>query len=244
MIHRVLFFTGTSLIVAALKSYIGFFGILWFTWFQVALFDLRFSNDSVFERLCKALQFGVMTGFAVVGPNYKTGWEDGSDVAASALQAFQTLSVILMASRLILVFQYAASYWWLRGYRKAHMPMIAHIGTLLISAMIYLGLFFSFGSAVSDSGLVAWYVTIGFESVVILGVSGSTKFMSFLRTAIVERLGLLTLIILGEGVIGLCGSVVKVGTDKNFSADVIGMVISSVCTICKCMGSRMEVNVH
>lgn len=216
-----------------MKSYVGFFGILWFTWFQVALFDVRFSNDSVFERLCKALQFGIMTGFAVVGPNYKTGWEERSPEAAAALSAFQTLSLILMASRLILATQYGAAYFWLSGYKKAHLPILAHIGTLFISAMIYLGLYFGFGNASSDNGLIAWYVTIGFESIVILAVSGRTKFLSFRRTAIVERLGLLTLIILGEGIIGLTGSVVKVGSDKSFSSDVIGMVICSVCIICK-----------
>lgn len=210
----------------------GFFGILWFTWFQVALFDIRFSNDSVFERICKALQFGIMTGFAVVGPNYKTGWEEGSTEAAAALSAFQTLSLILMASRLILATQYGASYFWLSRYKKAHLPILAHIGTLFVSAMIYLGLYFGFGSAVSDSGLIAWYVTIGFESVVILAVSGRTKFLSFRRTAIVERLGLLTLIILGEGIIGLTGSVVKVGSDKSFTPNVVGMVVCSVCIIC------------
>ncbi|MCJ1474324.1 hypothetical protein MMC13_002982 [Lambiella insularis] len=213
-----------------LKSYIGFFSILWFTWFQVALFDVRFSNDSVFERITKALQFGVMTGFAVVGPNYQTSWEDDK-AGARALQAFQTLSLILMASRLVLACQYGAAYWWLRNYRKAHVPLLAHIGTLFVAAMIYLGLYFSFGKALSGSGLVAWYVAIGFEAAVILLVSGRTRFLSLRRTAIVERLGLLTLIILGEGIIGLCGSVGKVGIDGIFSSDVIGMIISSVAII-------------
>ena len=166
-----------------------------------------------------------------MGPNYKTGWEDGSPEGASALQAFQTLSLILMASRLILACQYGACYWWLSGYRKARLPILAHIGTLFIAAMIYLGLFFSFGSAVSDSGLIAWYVTIGFEAAVTMLVSARTYFMSLRRTAIVERLGLLTLIILGEGIIGLCASVGKIGGDGIFTSDVIGMVISSVCII-------------
>lgn len=208
----------------------------------MALFDVRFSNDSVFERLCKALQFGIMTGFAVVGPNYKTGWEERSPEAAAALSAFQILSLILMASRLILATQYGAAYFWLSGYKKAHLPILAHIGTLFISAMIYLGLYFGFGKASSDSGLIAWYVTIGFESIVILAVSGRTKFLSFRRTAIVERLGLLTLIILGEGIIGLTGSVVKVGSDRSFSSDVIGMVICSVCIICKCFEAAPNAN--
>lgn len=53
-----------------LTSYIGFFCILWFTWCQVSLFDVRFVADSVLERMAKAVHLGVMTGFAVVGPNF------------------------------------------------------------------------------------------------------------------------------------------------------------------------------
>lgn len=47
-----------------LSQYVGFFALLWFTWYQVSLYDVRFSMDSMAERVCKALQFGVMIGFA------------------------------------------------------------------------------------------------------------------------------------------------------------------------------------
>ena len=90
----------TSLI--ALKSYIGYFSLLWFTWFQVALFDVRIGNDSAFERLCKAIQFGVMVGLAVEGPT--------SNLDDYQPGAFKTLSLILMVSRLVLVVQYAAAW--------------------------------------------------------------------------------------------------------------------------------------
>ncbi|MCJ1280918.1 hypothetical protein MMC26_000236 [Xylographa opegraphella] len=214
-----------------LKSYIAFFAILWFTWFQVALFDVRFSNDSAFERLSKALQFGIMTGFAIVGPNFQLGAMDGTAEGKATFQAYQTLSLILMASRLILACQYGAAYVWLMNFKKAHVPLLAHIGTLFVAAMIYLGLFFSFRNNIGETGLIAWFITIGFEAVVILLVSGRTKFLSFRKTAIVERLGLLTLIILGEGIIGLCNSVSKVGSDGVFGSDIIGMIISSVAII-------------
>lgn len=45
-----------------LKQYIGFFCVLWFTWYQVGLYDVRFSMDSVVERIAKAIQFLVMIG--------------------------------------------------------------------------------------------------------------------------------------------------------------------------------------
>ena len=196
------------------------------------MFDVRFSNDSVWERFCKALQFGIMTGFAVVGPGYKTGWEPNTPAASAATNSFTTLTLILMTSRLILACQYLAATISLRAYKKAWLPMLTHFGTMFVAAMIYLGLFFSFSNSGGENGLIAWYIILGFEAIVIFLVSGKTKFLSFRRTAIVERLGLLTLIILGEGIIGMCGSIRKVGTDRVFNADVIGMIICSVGIIC------------
>jgi hypothetical protein len=52
------------------ESYVGFFCVLWFTWCQVSLYDVRFVADSVIERLAKACHLGVMVGLAVVGPNF------------------------------------------------------------------------------------------------------------------------------------------------------------------------------
>ena len=57
----------------SLTAYIGFFSLLWLTWYQVSLYDVRFSADSVFERSAKAFHFGVMVGFAVIGPQWKPG---------------------------------------------------------------------------------------------------------------------------------------------------------------------------
>ncbi|KAL8950484.1 MAG: hypothetical protein Q9183_007519, partial [Haloplaca sp. 2 TL-2023] len=54
-------------IITAITSYIGFFAILWFTWLQVVLYDVRFGCDSLFERLCKLVHFGAMVTFAIIG---------------------------------------------------------------------------------------------------------------------------------------------------------------------------------
>jgi len=61
-------FTGVHEVTdkSTLAQYIGFFCVLWFTWYQVGLYDVRFSMDSLFERVAKALQFDVMIGFAYV----------------------------------------------------------------------------------------------------------------------------------------------------------------------------------
>ena len=53
-----------------LLAYIGFFGILWSCWFQVTLHDVRFARDSIYERVCKTIQFIVFVGLALVGSSF------------------------------------------------------------------------------------------------------------------------------------------------------------------------------
>lgn len=217
--------------MVALKSYLGYFGIIWFTWLQNTLFDVRFSNDSAFERVCKAMQFGIMAGFAVTGPGYVTGLEPGTVDFKNSIDTFRTLSLILMTSRLILAFQYGVAFVWIRSYKKALVPMLSHIAILISSAMIFLGLYFALGASSSQNVLIAWYFLVALEALAILMISGKVGFLSFRRTVLVERLGLLTLIILGEGIIDMCTSINKVGADSVYTPDIIGMIICSVCTI-------------
>lgn len=33
------------------KAYIGYFSLLWLTWFMVTLYDVRFTTDSMFGRM-------------------------------------------------------------------------------------------------------------------------------------------------------------------------------------------------
>ncbi|MCJ1402513.1 hypothetical protein MMC11_005733 [Xylographa trunciseda] len=215
----------------SLRSYIGFFVILWGTWFQVAKYDVRFGNDSAFERICKALQFGVMVGFAITGPNFDVTFETDTPAAILALQTDQTLTLILMASRLILTVQYLSVFWWLKEFPRARMPLIIHAVTSLGAALIFLGLYFSFDPSSPGNaglGIIGWYVAFAVEAAIILGASAQVSFLSFIYTPMVERLGLLTLIILGEGIIALCGAIQKVGSSLSFTGDVIGQIISGV----------------
>lgn len=71
-------------------------------WYCIALFDLRFSTDSIFERISKALHIGVIIGFAVAGPTWHT---DGGYI----MKSYSMISYILMTSRLILAVQYGVA---------------------------------------------------------------------------------------------------------------------------------------
>lgn len=168
-----------------------------------------------------------MTGFAVTGPGYNTHWTNQLDMENS-IQAFRALSLILMASRLILTFQYGIAFLQLRTYKKAIIPMAAHIAVLFSAAMLFLGMSFAFTKTSSENVLVGWYLIVACEALAISIISGTVNFLSFKATVIVERLGLLTLIVIGEGIIGMCEAINKVGSDNIYSADIIGTIICSV----------------
>lgn len=70
--------------LATLSQHVGFFCILWFTWYNVGLYDVRFCVDSVFERIAKAIQFVVMIGFASTGPKFNPETKGMGDPDAEA----------------------------------------------------------------------------------------------------------------------------------------------------------------
>lgn len=208
-----------------MKSYIGFFALLWFNWLQVALYDVRFSVDSVFERVCKGLHLGIMIAFAVVGTQF-----DASDTAKSAV-VFQQFSVIMMVSKVILLIQYSYVLFWVRGHGKIVIPLLIHILTFTLGAAVCVGLVFTFEKGKTSRSYLAWYGVALLEALAVFISSSRWRSVSFKRTHLHERVGLLTLIILGEGVIVLTKSMNFVTKAQNYSPAVTGQIISSTLII-------------
>jgi low temperature requirement protein LtrA len=65
-----------------LLGYIGFFGILWSTWFQITLHDVRFARDSLYERVCKTIQFICFVGLALVGSQFNPASPKGDNIVS------------------------------------------------------------------------------------------------------------------------------------------------------------------
>lgn len=91
-----------------------------------------------------------MIGFALVGPKYNT--ED----VANETKTFRSMSIILMVSRLALATQYSIVLWHLRKYRKATLPLGFTIAVLCASAMVFLGLTFTFNDGVNGYSYWGW----------------------------------------------------------------------------------------
>ncbi|KAL3456011.1 bacterial low temperature requirement A protein-domain-containing protein [Aspergillus heterothallicus] len=207
-----------------LASYIGFICVLWFTWCQVTLYDVRFATDSIFERIAHACHFGVMVGLAVIGPNFLA--------SSDSWGPLQQLSLILMVSRAILLCQYGSTLFFTWRYRKTRAPLIAIMVSLAVAIFIYLGISFAFYNRSAYDAYIAWYCLAVAEVISNVAVAALWPAVSLWKTHLVERMTCLTLIILGEGIIGLTGTIGKIQKlDGRFTPADIGTLISALLII-------------
>jgi low temperature requirement protein LtrA len=222
----------------SLTAYIGFFALLWLTWYQVSLYDISFSSDSVFERVAKAIHFGVMVGFAVIGPQWKPGQE------IEEYKIYKAFGLIPMVSRITLFLQYAVTLFYTRKYRKTIIPLGLIIASTLTAAILYGALTPAFPADKlnpDDSYMlqksnvyVAWYVIGVSETLLTVGVSCISHFraINFKGTHMVQRMSLLMLITLGEGIIVICKSISKIVKNEFlWTAAVVGQIVAAVLII-------------
>ena len=144
---------------------------------------------------------------------------------------FRQLSMILFTSRLVLLLQYGQILFWVKGHRKIITPVLVHMAAFAIGAIICLGVLFSFSSTAVHNAYVVWYVIAVLEALAVFISSSQWRGLSFKRTNLNERCGLLTLIILGEGIIVLTKSMNYITKGENYSPAIIGQIISAVCII-------------
>ena len=104
---------------------------MWFTWLSITVFDVRFSIDCVWNRLHKAIQFGVFTGFVFAGPLF-----DRYDYSSDA-QFYRHFAIVLVVSRAALAVQYAVVMWQGRIFRQTLLPMGLNILVHSLAAMSY-----------------------------------------------------------------------------------------------------------
>lgn len=187
--------------------------------------------DSVLNRLIKMIQFGVMVSFVGLGAVY-----DAIDEGTST-RAFQGLALVLMVHRFILCVQYLIVLYFVHGFQKTLIPLFLHTTIYLASGVAFLATYITDTDIVLDATHGArhvniWYIIIGLEALLVIVVSSIWRVLSFKHTHLVERVGLLTLIVVGEGIIGLTKSTAYAvaGTDVMIWGEV-GLVASAVLLI-------------
>ena len=137
----------------------------------------------------------------------------------------------MMVSKIILFIQYGYVLLWVKQHNKIRTPLLIHMGAFAVGAAICLGLTFTFSADKQTNAYLTWYVIAVVEALVVFASSSQWRTVSFKRTNLNERVGLLTLIILGEGVIVLTKSMSYVTKGENYTAAIIGQIIASTLII-------------
>jgi len=121
--------------------------------------------------------------------------------------AFRGMTVIYIVSRVFMALQYCLLYFYaIRKEYPASKQFLIQIGALVISAAMWIASYFFEAEDASDALKIAkyglWYGGILIELLATIVAWLSCRVTGFRRTHLNERFATLTLLILGEGVIG------------------------------------------
>ncbi|OAL02009.1 hypothetical protein IQ06DRAFT_346610 [Phaeosphaeriaceae sp. SRC1lsM3a] len=194
-------------------SYIAFFMVLWTSWFHVVCFDARFTSDSVWERACKVVHFCSFAAFALARYKYMPLARDIQ--TATPHWIYRTLCFAVMLSRGWLALQYFVTTIQCTSRKSRHhrltLPLALNALLFLAMAAAFGGLFGGFTNAKANIMwlLIGVYIAFTVEFFGALFISMTWRKLSFQATHIGERLGLLGLIIIGEGVIGTTKTITR-----------------------------------
>jgi len=193
-----------------LLGYVGFFGILWCSWFQITLHDVRFARDSLYERVCKTVQFITFVGLALVG----TQFNPASHKARGLNTNFRILCFVLVMSRGLLAIQYVVVlfFTYQARYSKLYLPLGLMIAIYAVAACVFAAMTPAFKTDDTSKRLVylVWYIMMALEAIGVIAISSFWRMLSFKKTHLMERMSLLTIIVIGEGAIGVTKTVGKI----------------------------------
>ncbi|KAF2845829.1 hypothetical protein T440DRAFT_483016 [Plenodomus tracheiphilus IPT5] len=207
-------------------SYVAFFFVLWTSWFHVVCFDARFTSDSVWERACKTVHFCSFAALALVGYKFAPVARDVQD--ATPHWVYRVMCFALLLSRVWLALQYVVTAVSCSSapHRELRLmlPLLLNAALFLSVAGILSGMFMNFANLENNltAVLIGMYAVLFIEFFGSLSISMIWQRLSFKATHIGERLGLLGLIIIGEGVIGTTKTITRTlgRTGPNFHGTV------------------------
>lgn len=132
--------------------------------------------------------------------------------------------------------------------KRVFLPLIICMLTFFAAAATFFVMIFAFNDKFKQTNrsiFAVWWVVQVLEGVVVIAVSCCWRTLSFKATHLVERMGLLTLIVIGEGAIGVTKTVAKVmgktGPTLNASF-LICCVILILASIFTLSSSGIEAN--
>lgn len=170
------------------------------------MYDVRFYVDSVFTRITKFITFGIMVSLVGLGSLYD------SILTGALTRSFHGIALLMFGCRILWIVQYSIVLYFVRAFDKTLVPMLLTMFVYVGAAAGFLATYLTIRTQTTITGPEGvkyariWYIIICIEAVAVIVISMIWRILSFKHTHLVERVGLLSLIIMGEGIIGLVKS--------------------------------------
>ncbi|KAH7312803.1 bacterial low temperature requirement A protein-domain-containing protein [Rhexocercosporidium sp. MPI-PUGE-AT-0058] len=216
----------------ALSSYAVYFGVIWASWLQVCLYDVRFGFDSISERCTKAVQMVMFIGFASASGCLQLG-PDAPIKKKAALSGFESLNMLMIISRALFSLQYLGAFFLVgRKHKPAKVPLLIISSMYAFVSAIYALLFkFVLLDNGKEESFYGYYAIIAVELATMSLVAYRYECVSFKDTHLHKRLMVLTLMILGEGIIVCAFSFAKISSKSGWSPNSFGQALCVILSI-------------
>ncbi|KAG0203613.1 hypothetical protein BGX28_004136 [Mortierella sp. GBA30] len=168
--------------------YCGWFIILWWMWLSQTMFDVRFSTDDLLNRIWKLIQLFALAGFAGNGDHFTSTNSNGF-----------ALSYAVM--KLVLVGQYFV-VWLHAPDQRSRQPILLYMLANATSFVMWWTSAFLIDILNDRARYGIWFGAIAIEVLTNVALANKAT-VTFVGSHLPERLGLFTLIILGESIMGL-----------------------------------------
>lgn len=146
----------------------------------------------------------------------------------SSLQNFRVLCYTLVVSRVLLFIQYSIilAFTLKKGYGKLYLPLVLSVLIFAAAAAIFTAMTPAFKASSDPRKAVyaVWWIVILFEGIFVIAISSIWRTLSFKKTHIVERMGLLTLIVIGEGAIGVTKTISRIMGKHGLDSEGCGLI--------------------
>lgn len=146
---------------------------------------------------------------------------------------------VLVICRGLLCIQYAVVlfFTWRARYTKLYLPLGLMVAVFAVSTAVFAGMTPAFKGEDKKYRLayLVWYGVAGLESIAAITISCCWRMLSFKKTHLMERMSLLTIIVIGEGAIGVTKTVGKLmgkhGLDMEGSFLIMCIIIILVSVL-------------
>ena len=126
-----------------------------------------------------------------------------------------------------------------KGYKKLLIPLGLNIVVYVIGAIAFVSMSAAFTTKTEyHKGIYSiWWIIMVLESASVIAIACIWRMLSFKKTHLVERMGLLTLIVIGEGAIGVTKTISKMLAKKGLESEGTGLIL---CIILLLVGPRLQ----